>query len=158
MRHWQKTDQGTLFEKRLFFVIFVKLLTNGTGQMIGRGNHYTTKKVLYIAIGIVSVWPISSVFIPINYYFLRARFILSPSKKIWNKNILRYWLHHWALLFNIISLLRYFVIVRNIGTPFQKLSALYWKYYYYGLIYLTNFLLIIYYLYFHVCIYFQYKK
>ena len=40
---WKKTKQETLFKKRLFIVILVKLISEGTGQIFGRGHHYTTE-------------------------------------------------------------------------------------------------------------------
>ena len=67
--HWQKSDKGHIFKKRLFFVILIKLLANGMGGELGRGHHYTTESVIYIAISIISVWSISSIIIPMTYYF-----------------------------------------------------------------------------------------
>ena len=48
-------------------------------------------------------------------------------------------------------------IIENSGTPFWKVSALYYNYDYYGSIYLTNFILMNYF-FFHAWICFQYKK
>ena len=49
------------------------------------------------------------------------------------------------LLFDILILYRPWVIVGNSGTQFQKVIVIYCNYYYYGLIILTDFILITFY-------------
>ena len=57
----------------------------------------------------------------------------------------RHRLNYKELLFDIIDLEWYCVIVSNSGTLFQKVSDICYKYYHYGFICLTVFILITYY-------------
>ena len=62
---WQKTDCWPLIKNRLFFVIPIGLLANGTGQTLYRGHHL--------------------IFIPINYQLFMSCFITIPYHKERNK-------------------------------------------------------------------------
>ena len=62
------------------------------------------------------------------------------------------------LLFNILLLYRNCAIVGNSGKPFQKVSVIYWNYYYHDSIYLTDFYAYYFILGFHDRIYVQHKN
>ena len=61
------------------------LIDNGTGQILGRGHHYQTELVIFIAISTISVLFISSIFISIIYQLFMSCFIPIPSHNIRSK-------------------------------------------------------------------------
>ena len=83
-------------------------------------------------------------------------FIISSCQKI-GKPIQFYFLIYRWLLFYIIHLLCHWVIISNSVTPFQKISAIYFNYYYYSSIHIIYFILITYHSFFLVWIYIQKK-
>ena len=79
------TGHIPIIKKRRFFVVPIKFISNGTGQTLGRVNHYQTEYVIFISMSIILVWIISSIYLPITYQLFMSCFIISPSHKIRNK-------------------------------------------------------------------------
>ena len=113
--------------------------------------------MLVIAINIILVGFISSIFIPITYQLFMSCFIPNPSYNNRNKpsKITNIFIGNCIFLSSfILSLL----IIGNSGTPFQKLSDICCNYYYHSLIHLTYFNTYYFLLGFHTRIYFQNKN
>ena len=91
----------------------------------------------------------------IIYFCYVFYFTFTKYQKQTRKNYLS---QYRAWLVEIRNSERYRAIVENSGTPFRKVSDIYWNYGYYGSTHLTNFIIITYYWVFHFWIYFQHKK
>ena len=91
----------------------------------------------------------------IIYFCYVFYFTFTKYQKQTRKNYLS---QYRAWLVEIRNSERYRAIVENSGTPFRKVSDIYWNYDYYGSTHLTDFIIITYYWVFHVWIYFQNKK
>ena len=112
------------------------------GRTLSRGHHRATESVMYVAISFISVWSISSIFIPITYYFFLSCFIIVLSGNIRDKHAkgTNHIIVCCCLLYLIFNWMGQFlgIVVHH----FERVSVIYGQCDYYGLICITHFVLI----------------